>query len=219
MNFLKKNINHTPFVGVFCALSNKAILLPPSINKKDEKEFEEKLKARPIKATLANSTLVGVLSLLFEEKIIVPGITSKEEIKLLEKQGLEVLQIGGTEAFGNLATLNEFHGFASPLLSKDKVNEMQKFFGVEFSRQKIAGTDITGACLEANSTGFIVNPGVSAKEFEELEKKLQVKGIATTANYGDRLIGNSVVCNNHGAIIGSITTTHEITRIDEAFRR
>ncbi|MDO8633898.1 MAG: translation initiation factor IF-6 [archaeon] len=219
MNFLKKNISHTPFVGVFCALSNKAILLPPHINKKDELEFEEKLGVRAIKSTLANCSLVGVLALLFEEKIVVPGITTKEEKKLLEKQGLEVMVLGQTEAFGNLACLNEFHGFASPLLSMEKVNAMEKFFGVGFSRQKIAGADISGACLEANSSGFIVNPGISAKEFEELEKKLQVKGIATTANYGDRFVGNCALANNRGAIIGSITTTHEMIRIDEAFRR
>ena len=219
MNFLKKNINHTPFVGVFCALSNKVILLPPTIGKKDEKEFEEKLSVRAVKSTLGNSTLVGVLALLFEEKIVVPGITTREEQKSLEKQGLEVMELGQTDAFGNLATMNEFHGFASPLLSKEKVSAMEKFFGVKFSRQKITETDITGACLEANSNGFIVNPGVSAKDFEELEKKLQVKGVATTANYGDRLVGNSILVNNHGAIIGSITTTHEMIRIDEAFRR
>lgn len=219
MNFLKKNINNTPFVGVFCSLSNKVILLPPTIGKKDEKEFEEKLGVRVVKSTLANSTLVGVLALLFEEKIVVPGIATMEEKKLLEKQGLEVMELGQTAAFGNLATLNEFHGFASPLLSRETVNAMQKFFGIEFSRQKIADTDISGACLEANSNGFIVNPGVSAKDFEELEKKLQVKGVATTANYGDRLVGNSILANNRGAIIGSITTTHEMIRIDEAFRR
>ncbi|MBI4044610.1 MAG: translation initiation factor IF-6 [Candidatus Diapherotrites archaeon] len=219
MNFLKKNISNTPFVGVFCALSNKAILLPPHVSKKDELEFEEKLGVRPVKSTLANCSLVGVLGLLFEEKIVVPGITTMEEKKSLEKQGLEVMEAGQTEAFGNLATLNEFHGFASPLLSRQTVSAMEKFFKVGFSRQKIAGMDISGACLEANSNGFIVNPGVSAKEFEEIEKKLQVKGVATTANYGDRFVGNSVLANNRGAIIGSITTTHEITRIDEAFRR
>lgn len=218
MHFLKKNINGSPFIGIFCAASDSICLVPPVFSKKDEKEFSETLNVKVLRTTLANSSLLGVIGLIFEEKIIVPETVEKQEIRFLKENGLEVKQLKGTSALGNLVAFNKHGGIAGHELSKKNVSEIQEFFGIKIAHKDVAGSSLCGACIEANSNGFIISPKARPDEIESLEKIFGATGVPTTANYGDRFVGNDVVSNNSGAIIGSITTTHEIARIDEAFR-
>lgn len=219
MNFLKTTINGSPFVGIFCSISNSVAIVPHSIQKKTEKEISSELSVKIIKTTMANSSLIGVLGVVFGEKAMVPEIVEKQEKKNIEQQGLEVKQADEALALGNLVAMNSTGGIASTILSKKTVMEMQKFFEVPFIQLDIAGSKLVGACIEATDKGFIVNPSISEKEFALLEKTFNVQGVTTTANYGDMFVGNDIAANNKGALIGAITTTHEMIRIDEAFRR
>ncbi len=219
MHFLKKNINGSPFLGIFCAVSDKLALVPTSISKKEETEIANALRVKVIKTTIANSSLLGVMAALFDNKIVVGQMIEKSEKKFLEEKGIEIISFREPTAFGNLVAFNENHGIASTLLSKNAVKEMEAFFGVPIEQKDIAGSNLVGACVEVTGKAFIVNPKVNEKEFEFLEKAFGVPGVATTANYGDRFVGNDIVANSFGALIGSITTTHEMIRIDEAFRR
>ncbi len=218
MHFLKKNLNGSPFVGVFCATSDDFTIVPPTISKKEELEVKNTLETKILKITLANSSLIGVLGVMFGKKIVVPEIIEKKEKIFLEEHGLEVKQIHESSAFGNLVALNEHGGIASTLLKKTTVDEMEKFFDLKIHQKDIAGSNIVGACIRVNNTGFVANPRIDEQEFEFLEKTFKVKGFLTTANYGDKFVGNDMVINNKGVLIGPITTTHEMARIDEAFR-
>lgn len=219
MHFLKKNINSSPFVGIFCCLSDKICIVPKNISKKDEEEIRKNLHVRVIKASLANSSIVGVIGIAFEEKLVVPEIVEKHEIRFLEEHGVEVMKVNETAALGNLVSLNQNGGIASSLLEKKTVKQVEKFLGPKIAQKDICGSRLAGSCIEANGKGFVVNPHANEKEFLFLEKTFNVQGVMTTVNYGDRFVGNDIVANNHGVIIGSITTTHEMIRIDEAFRR
>lgn len=219
MHFLKKNINGSPFLGVFIAASDTFAIAPKSISKKEEKELTETLGVKIVKANIANSSLSGVLIAMHKDKVVVSDMMEKDEKKYLENHGLEVKQITDAGALGNLIALNDNGGIASTMLARKTVAEISEFFGVEFVHTDIAGSNLVGACIEVTNNGFIVNPKVSEQDFKLLEKIFKVNGVPTTANYGDRFVGNDVVANSNGVAIGSITTTHEMTRIDEAFRR
>ncbi|MEK6902504.1 MAG: hypothetical protein AABX02_02875, partial [archaeon] len=52
-------------------------------------------------------------------------------------------------------------------------------------------------------------------EMEQLEAIFKVPGMTTTANYGDAFIGNSVLVNKHGGVVGERTSGPELARIDE----
>ena len=79
----------------------------------------------------------------------------------------------------------------------------------------IGGSDLIGSLCVASNKGFIVSPSVTKKEFKIIEKALKVKGTSATANYGDKFVGNSVIANSKAVIVGSLTSGHELNRIDE----
>lgn len=218
MDILKTNINSSPFLGVFCSASEKFALVPFSTSKKQIHEIEQKLGVKAVQTSMGNSSLIGVLSVLFEDKIVLSEIVEENEKEHLQKNGLKIKQLKGHLAIGNMVSLNKNGGIASRSLSKKEVKALEDFFGVKLVQKDIAGSNLAGSAIAVTNKGFIVHPNVKEKEFLEIKKIFKVDGNPTTANYGDRFVGNDVVANSKGALIGSITTTFEMIRIDEALR-
>ena len=216
MNFIKGTIRASPFVGVFACLTDKTLFVPHSVQDKEIKDIEGKLDVAVVKCSLANSTLIGVLGKAIGNRIAVPEIADAREIRDMERNGVEVLKVGGVMALGNLVALNGKAGIASPLLREKQVRELQDFFGVKIKQERVSGSDLVGAAVVVTNKGFIVHQSITETEHKSLEKLFKVRGIPTTAKYGDRFIGNDVVANSSGAIVGDMTTPFEMMRIDEA---
>ncbi len=213
MEFLKKTIKASPYIGVFCVLTESVLLHPKGLYKKELNGLK-KLKVKLIPTKIASSSLIGVFSTGIENKIITTYLIEEEEKQELEKQGIELKTIK-TTAIGNLIALNEHGGIASPLISKKQVKELEKFFKTPFTRTSIGGSELTGSSVRVTNKGFIVHPNISEKEFKLLEKIFKVKGTTATANYGDRFVANSVIANTKGIIVGNNTSGPEMARIDE----
>jgi translation initiation factor 6 len=207
----------SPYIGVFCSLNDKYLVYPNTAEKKELNGLK-KLKVKMVPATISSTSLIGIFSKSLNDKILVTDLIEANEKKALEKKGLKVKEIDLT-AVGNLIALNEFGGIASPLLSKKQVKEISDFFEVKFKVMGIGGSNLTGSCVCVTNKGFIVHPNITEKEFSLLEKVFKVRGAPTTANYGDRFVGNSVLANSKGIIVGLLTTGPELTRIDEGLGR
>ncbi len=219
MNFAKGTIRSSPYVGVFCSATDDYALVPYSILPKELKIVEEKLEVRAVKANIGNSGLLGVLTRGFGNKFVASALLENEERRALESEGIEVLTIRENfTSTGNLIALNKNGGIASPLFSEQTVKDIKGFFGVKFERILLAGSDLAGACVTVTNKGLITNPNISEKDFKRLEALFAVKGTATTANYGDLFVANSVVANSKGAIAGDKTSGIELGRIDEGLR-
>jgi len=216
MNIIKGTIKASPFVGVFAALSEEILFVPHSVQDKEIKGIEAKLGVEVVKCALANSSLMGVLCKAFGKRIVVPEIAEGTEIRDLEKQGIEVLKLRGVMALGNLVAFNRNAGIASPLMHESQVREMGEFFGIKIRQGRVAGSDLVGAAMVVTNKGFIVHQGINESELKQLEKLFKVRGNPTTANYGDRFIGNDIIANSKGAIVGEMTSPFEMMRIDEA---
>ena len=216
MNFIKGTIKASPFVGVFAALSEDFIFAPHGIQEKEAKDIERKLGAEMIKCSIANSALIGVFGKALGNKIALPEIAGDDEVRLLEKSGIDVIRLKGVLALGNLLALNSKGGIASPLIEGAQLKELRDFFGIKIITGQVAGSDLSGAGLVVTNKGFIVHQNTNEKELKSLEKLFGVKGTPTTANYGDRFVGNDVIANSKGAVVGKMTTSFEMMRIDEA---
>jgi translation initiation factor 6 len=217
VEFLKKTIKASPYLGVFCVLTEQIFLHPEGLYKKELKGFE-KFGVQLIPAKIASSSLIGVFAKGINKKIVTTYLIEENEKKTLEKKGIQIKTIDST-AIGNLIALNEFGGIASPLLSIKQVKELEKFFEIPFKITSIGGSDLTGSSICVTNKGFIVHPNISEKEFNLLEKTFKVKGIPATANYGDRFIANSVIANSKGIAVGTNTSGPEMARIDEGIGR
>ena len=219
MNFARGTIRSSPYVGVFCSATDDFALVPHSILPNELRMVEQKLEARAVKATIGNSGLLGVLAKGIGNKFAVSGLAEKDEVRALEKAGIDVLAMQENfTATGNLLALNSNGGVASPLFSEHAVKDISKFLGLKFEVSKLAGSDLAGACVTVTNIGFIANPNISEKEFKRLEEIFYVNGRATTANFGDLFVGNCVVANSKGVIVGEKTSGIELTKIDEGLR-
>ncbi|VVB99386.1 Translation initiation factor 6 [uncultured archaeon] len=219
MNFSKGTVRGSPYVGVFCSATDDYALVPFSVQPKELRLVEEKLEASAIRASIGNSGLLGVLAKGIGNKFAVSSLADRNEVKALEKEGLEVLAVQENyTATGNLMALNKSGAIASPLFSEKAVTALGKFFGTKIEQMAIGGNELSGACVTVTNKGLIANPNISESEFERLETLFRVRGMATTANFGDLMVGNSIVANSKGAIVGEKTSGSELSRIDEGLR-
>ncbi len=215
MEIRKTTIHASPFIGVFALATEKLVLLPEKIEKKEEKGMKELFDAETIKTRLADSPLIGVLAVANSRGIVVSGIVEEKEIIKLHEIGIKVKKVQGTKALGNLVEVNDTKGVCSRAISQKTKKEIEDFLGVEIKYADLA-SEVVGASIVLTNRGFIVNPNISEKEFSGIEKWTGLSGKATTANLGDQFVGNSVIANSKGAATGSYTTGHELLRIDEA---
>ena len=217
MRIDKRSLNASPFVGVFGILSDKIMLIPVNVSQKEEKGLSDLTGTEVFKASIASSPLLGVLGLAVNDRIALSGIALESEASALRELGLKVLLLEGVTALGNLACFTEKAGIVSPVLSGEQASQLESFFGVKAVGARVAGTDLVGASVVATRKGFVVHPQATAPEFTALKKTLGIEGKLTTANYGDRFVGNSLLANSCSVVAGLNTTGHELIRIEEAF--
>jgi len=217
MRIDKRSLNASPFVGVFGILTDRVMLVPINVSAKEISGLADLTGTEVFKASAAASPLLGVLGLGVNDKIALSGIALEKEAKALSEIGLKVLSVEGVTALGNLACFTEKAGIVSPILSKGQASKLESFFGVKSAEAKIAGLDLVGASMAATGKGFAVHPQATAAEVGVLKKTLGTGGVLTTANYGDRFVGNSLLANSGSVIVGLNTTGHELIRIEEAF--
>ncbi|MBI5554139.1 MAG: translation initiation factor IF-6 [Candidatus Diapherotrites archaeon] len=213
MEFFKKNMEGSPYLGIFSSLSDQFLLLPHG-QSHEFTRMASRLHVHRVETTLAASTLIGIYAKTLGDKTLISYLAQPHEIKHLQSEGLNVKTIESL-ALGNLIALNDSGGIASKTLSATQVKQISEFFEVPFIQSDIAQSPLVGSALCVSNKGFIVHPQVSEKELALLEKTFQVRGSPATANYGDRFVANSVIANQYGVITGELTTGFELARIDE----
>jgi len=218
LNFAKGTVKSSPYVGVFASTTDEICLIPHSILPKEHKQLETELDTKTLKVNLGGTSLLGVLARGIGKKIAITGIAEKQEINILEKEGLEIMVLEDYSSAGNLIAMNKNGGIVSPLIADKNVKKLETFFDIKFHKIGIAGLDVPGSCVTVTNKGFICHPNTSEEEFTKLEKIFKVKGMATTSNYGDLFVSNSVVANTKGVIAGANTSGIELGKIDEGLR-
>ncbi|MCH7902326.1 translation initiation factor IF-6 [archaeon] len=218
MNFVRGNMRSSPYVGIFCSLTEELGIVPQASLPKEIKLLEKELDINIVKTNLGQTSLTGILSTGIKKKIVVSNITENDEIKKLEKEGIEIMVLEGLTSTGNLIAVNKNGGIVSPLIKEKPVKDLGDFFKVKLEKMRIADNEVPGASITVTNKGFICHPNISEKDFSKLEKVFGVKGMATTANYGDLFVGNSVIANTNGVMVGSLTSGIELGKIDEGLR-
>lgn len=216
MKIGKATIYKSPFLGVYSFCTDDYCIVPNTILKKEEKFLEKYLDVKMIKTQINESSLVGVFLCGSGNKLVVQkeSIYSKE-LEILEKEGLKVKLVDDYNALGNLISNNSTYGVASPLLKEETIQDISKYLNIKIDQKAISNLDVPGSCLFVNDNLFLINPNIKETEFEELEKKYNVKGASTTLNYGDVFVGNDVVGNKNSILVGNSTSNIEIRKVDD----
>lgn len=214
MNIKKTKILGSTYIGLFAIANDKLCFAPKSIEEKASKLIEDTLGVKVVKTNIYDSSLLAVFGKMNNKKIFLPSFVSSREIETIEKE-IKVEILNTEHALGNLIEINDTHAILSKTLSPKEISVFEKE-NLKIIQTNIAKTDAVGSAIVITNKGFVINPNATEEEVKNIQGLLNIKGGASTANTGDKLIRNSIIANSKGAIVGELTTGHEMNRIDEA---
>ena len=215
MNSDKIVLNNSPYIGVLAVMTEEMLLVPYSTTKKEETALQNVTGLEPIRISIAETPLLGAFIVAYKKKVAVPDITSIHEIRRLEEHGIKVGKVGGRTALGNLFRVVNDTALG-PSSEQQFFQDIERILGLKVNPVTIARSSLIGSSMAGNANGFAVRPDILESEMENIEKLLGLEGVRSTANYGDRFLGNSVIANSNSIVYGVNTTTHEIFRIENA---
>ncbi len=205
----------TPNIGVFLLVTDSYAVVPPDTPNKVIRAIKENLEVEPVKSSIGESRLIGVLSAGNTKGLLVPYYTLDDELEALKKAlDVNVSRVPGKiTAIGNVVLANEEACLVSPELESDAVKVIEETLNVTVKRGTISNLPIVGSSGVATSKGVLVHPQVTAKELEALEKLFRVPVDTGTVNGGVPYVKVGLVANSFGALVGEDTTGPEIQNI------
>ncbi|MFH0874901.1 MAG: translation initiation factor IF-6 [archaeon] len=217
MHIFQTNLNGNPNIGLFCFCNDKFCLVPFGTQAFVKAKFEEALKVPVYEISIAGTTLIGALVAGNSHGIIIPSITFKNEIMLLDKYKIKYTIIDTKfTAFGNNVLCNDHCCVLSCDYDAATMKEIEKALGVPVMHGKIAALDTVGAIARLSNENGLVHSEAQVDEIKFLEKNLKITAEKGSVNYGSPYISSSLLCNSHGFIIGESTSGPEIANADEA---
>ncbi len=151
----------TPFVGIFCAGNSDTLLVPDIIFDNEYKKLEKGLKgiAKIVKFK-TNKTALGNNILCNDTKGIIAEEYSNTELKFIEKNlKIKVIQSNISEGVpGSFGALNNLGGAFGQNISESKLNEFEKFFGIDLGIASVSGgSPIISSGIVCNDNGFLIS--------------------------------------------------------------
>lgn len=208
-----------PNIGVFCFTNETVTILPAGISSQKVASFREALGAEVVAVGIADSRLVGVYVAGNSNSIIVPQITTEEEVKLLEKAGVEVLVLNEKKtALGNLILSNDYGALVDPRLKATVFSAVEEALKVPVRTGTIGGLPHVGALATASNKGVLANPMIGESEKKKLADALGVPVTAGTVNSGVPYPKSGILVNSKGAVVGSRTLGSELLTLSTVFQ-
>ena len=218
MDAARSDILGSDFIGAFCAATERIILVPARITHHDLSILESTLKAKPVRATIGESDLVGMLCRANTNGIIVSNLASPDEVKLIKEQtGTNVLLLKSKlNAIGSNILANDKIAIINPDYSNEKLKEISDALGVETIRPHRTDFKTVGANNILTNTGMVVNNRCTDAEKSMWEQATGFQSTRSTAATGALSVGLAVVANSKGVVAGNTTTGFELSRIVNA---
>lgn len=205
-----------PYVGIFCATSEKITLVPHSAHPK-LLEAIAGLGTKAIKTTILDSNLLGVYCAMNSNGAIVPYGISDSEIAVLKSEGLNVLVTHGVHnAVGNNICANDKGAIANPEFNDHDLGRIADCLGVEVVTDRVAGYDTVGSAVMATNKGFLAHHDAGEDDLKDIESILGVKGGVGSLNMGCGFVRVCGLATSKGAVAGEASSGFELARMSSA---
>jgi translation initiation factor 6 len=219
MDIIKYDVYRGPNLGVYITVNDSIGLVPMGFAKTKSDKLAEYLKVEIHNTAIANTRLIGALSVMNNKGILLPTTAYQNEYDYLKKE--TDLQVGVLDtkfnALGNVICANDKGAVVSPWLSKQDCQTISDVLGVEVIQKRIAGFNQTGVVLVANTTGAVIHPEADEEDMKVIANVLGVKIEQCSINNGIPYVSSGVLANNHCIVVGSLTTGPEIMMLTRAF--
>lgn len=211
-------------VGVFAKLTNTYCLTAVGGTEHFHSVFQAECGQHipVIHATIGGTRLVGRCTVGNKNGLLVPTITTDQELQHLRNALPDSVTIQRVEerlsALGNCIACNDYVALVHTDIDRETEEIVQDVLGVEVFRATVAGNALVGSYCVITNQGGLAHVMTPREELEELSQLVQVPFTAGTVNRGSNVIGAGLVVNDWAAVCGSDTTPAELRVIEQIFK-
>ncbi len=220
MEIYRYTFYKSPNIGIFVRANDSVMLIPQGFAETKSDKLAEYLQVRPVQTSIAGTRLIGPMSVMNNNGILLPWLADDEEVAWLRQStGLRVERLASKfTAVGNLIAANDNGALVSPLL-KDVESQVQEVLGIPAHSIGISGFVQTGAVVVATNAGAAVHPKATEDEVEAVSEALQVPAEPLTINGGVPFLSSGIVGNTKAVVVGSLTSGPELIMLSRIFQR
>ncbi|MBS1267922.1 MAG: Translation initiation factor 6 [Nitrosopumilus sp.] len=219
MDIIKYDVYRGPNLGVYLSVNNSIGLVPMGFAKTKADKLAEYLDIEIHFTAIANTRLIGALSIMNDKGILLPTTAYQNEYDFLKKETDMEVGVLDTKfnALGNVICANNKGAVVSPWLSKNDCQTISDILGVETVQKRIAGFNQVGSVMVSNDSGAVIHPETNEEDMKMFANVLGVKIEHCSINNGIPFVSSGVLANNHSIVVGSLTTGPEIMMLTRAF--
>jgi translation initiation factor 6 len=216
----KYDVYRSPNVGLFTRTNDKTLLLPFGFADTKTKKLKEYLNVKEIiHVSIAGTRLIGPMTVMNNNGILLPSTVSDEEIQILKQTGLSVERLNSKfTAIGNLISANDKGAIVSNLFGEEVDQDIEDTLGVPIQRMSIGGFVQVGSMIVATNAGAIIHPNANDAEINRISEILQIEVEPATVNGGSPFLSSGLIANFSSVIVGSLTTGPELIMISRALK-
>ncbi len=208
-----------PNIGIFSFANEQIAVLPAGVSQKKQDVYRNSLRVEVFGIGIADSRLVGIYLAGNSNAILVPYITTKDELKLLKSTGASFVVVKEKRtALGNIVLCNDYGAVLDPRLKTSTVEAIDKALKVPHSTSTIGGLPHIGALATASNNGVLANPIIKDSEKKQIAQTLGVPVQTGTVNSGVPYPRSGIVVNSKGAVVGSHTLGSELIALSNVFQ-
>ena len=219
MDIIKYDVYRGPNLGVYITVNDSIGLVPMGFAQTKSDRLAEYLDIEIHNTAIANTRLMGALSVMNNKGILLPNTAYQNEYDYLKDE--TDLEVGVLDtkfnALGNVICANDKGAVVSPWLSKQDCQTISDVLGVEVIQKKIAGFNQTGVVLVANATGAAIHPEADEEDMKTIANVLGTNIEQSSINNGIPYVSSGILVNNHCMVVGSLTSGPEIMMLTRAF--
>ena len=207
-------------MGLFTRTNDKTLLLPFGFADTKTKKLKEYLDVKEIiHVSIAGTRLIGPMTVMNNNGILLPSTVSDEEIQILKQTGLNVERLNSKfTAIGNLISANDKGAIVSNLFGEEVDKDIENTLGVPIQRMSIGGFVQVGSMVVATNAGAIIHPNANDAEINRISEILQIEVEPATVNGGSPFLSSGLIANFSSVIVGSLTTGPELIMISRALK-
>ena len=216
----KYDVYRSPNVGLFVRTNNDTLLLPFGFAETKAKKLKEYLDIEKIvHVSIAGTRLIGPMTVMNNNGILLPYTVSDDEIRNLKQTGLNVDRLKSKfTAIGNLISANDKGAIVSNLFRGEAEQNIKDILGVPLQTFSIGGYVQVGSMIVATNAGAIVHPIANDWEISRISEILQVEAEPATVNGGSPFLSSGILANFSSVIVGNLTTGPELIMISRALK-
>ncbi|HKU48944.1 MAG TPA: translation initiation factor IF-6 [Nitrososphaera sp.] len=210
----------TPNIGIFAKANDSILIIPFGFAETKTQKLAEYLQTKQVYTSVGGTRLIGPMTVMNNNGILLPSTASEEEVQLLRQaSGLNVERVESRfTAIGNLVATNDNGAITSPLLDGELDRQVRDVLGVPIHSMTIGSFIQAGSMIVATNGGAGVHPKASEEEVKTISEVLQVPAEPVTVNGGVPFLSSGIIANTKAVVVGSLTSGPELIMMSRIFK-